>query len=225
MTKSKWILSALLALCLAAPFWAASRTAGGAATVDAAAAGGVLEADEHGLFEPAVDAELALDDDEAGGRDLRDRRPGLRRGPGFGGRHGHHRGFGMRGTHRGDGIGGLAFRGLDLSEAQRKEIDEIRERQQRRAITARAELQEAALDLRKLMRDDRPDRGAIESEIDKIAELRGSLMKSRINARLEAMSVLTEEQRDQLRERRMKGPQRGSERDGRGSAEKSDSES
>ena len=50
---------------------------------------------------------------------------------------------------------------LDLSRDQAKEIAEIRDEQRRRAIDRRAEIQVAALDLRKLMRANRPDRGAI----------------------------------------------------------------
>jgi Spy/CpxP family protein refolding chaperone len=89
---------------------------------------------------------------------------------------------------------------LDLSRDQAKEIAEIRDEQRRRAIDRRAEIQVAALDLRKLMRANRPDRGAIEHQIDVIAHLRAELHKSRVDALLDMREVLTPEQREKLKE-------------------------
>ncbi len=110
-------------------------------------------------------------------------------------------GRGMR-MHRG-GIG--AFATLDLTEAQRTKLADLRDRQQRRAIQARADLQIARLDLRKLLRAGTPSGPAINSQIDRISRMRADLQKSRVATMLEARSVLTPGQRQQLRERRAGG--------------------
>jgi Spy/CpxP family protein refolding chaperone len=115
--------------------------------------------------------------------------PGLRRGMG-----------GMRG-----GGMGMAFRQLDLTDDQQKKMADIRDRQQRTAIRARADLSIAELDLRKLMRADAPDRRAIESQIEKIGSMRTSMQKSRVGMMFDMRAVLTQEQRDQLKQMRMNG--------------------
>jgi Spy/CpxP family protein refolding chaperone len=126
---------------------------------------------------------------------------GRMRGRGF------HRGAGMRhgGGAWGRGPGGRAFEQLDLSASQRRQIDEIRNRTQRDAIQRRAEMETASLDLRELMRDDRPDRRAIDRQIDRIAELRADMMKARVASQLDMRAVLTDEQRDRLHELRDSG--------------------
>jgi len=88
---------------------------------------------------------------------------------------------------------------LDLSDAQRSRLATIRDRQQRKAIQARADLAIARLDLRALLRADNPQGGAIDAQIDRIARMRAELAKSRVAAMLEGRSVLTPEQREQLR--------------------------
>jgi Spy/CpxP family protein refolding chaperone len=113
-----------------------------------------------------------------------------------------------RGWH---GMGrGFAFAGLDLTEAQRKKLAEIHDAQNRSSIQARANLEIAQLDLRKLIRADKPDQKAINAQIDRIGTMRSSLQKSRIGSMLEARAVLTPEQQKQLRERGERGGRSGS---------------
>jgi Spy/CpxP family protein refolding chaperone len=81
------------------------------------------------------------------------------------------------------------------------------ERQERKAIQARADIQLARLDLRKLMEADKPDSKAIEAQIDRIAGLRAGLEKSRMATMLEFRASLTPEQQKKLRELRERGPQ------------------
>ena len=118
---------------------------------------------------------------------------GMRRGMGHGGRMMHRGGFGPR----------LA-RELDLTAEQREKMKASHERQERKAIQARADIQLARLDLRKLMEADKPDSKAIEAQIDRIAGLRAGLEKSRMATMLEFRASLTPEQQKKLRER---GPQ------------------
>jgi Spy/CpxP family protein refolding chaperone len=88
---------------------------------------------------------------------------------------------------------------LGLTDQQRDRIAEIRDRHQREAIEQRARLRLARLDLHKLLRADRPDRGAIDRQIDELARLRAELGKARIGSMLEVRSVLTPAQQRRLK--------------------------
>ncbi len=124
---------------------------------------------------------------------------GLERGP-AGRRMGARRGPGPMGS------GGSSARqelreALKLTDAQREKLADIREREARRRIEARARLGIAMLDLRKLLRGDKPDRNAVDQQIDRVAQLRAEAQKGRIAAMLESRELLTAEQRKLLRER------------------------
>lgn len=107
---------------------------------------------------------------------------------------------------------GMAMRMLDLTSEQKKRMADIRDRQQRGAIRAQADMRIAELDLRKLMRADTPDRRAIESQIEKIGSMRTAMQKSRVGMMFDLRGVLTAEQRDKLKEWRENGGRRGEER-------------
>ena len=115
------------------------------------------------------------------------------------------RGAGMR---RGPGIGhggpaGAEFREkLNLSDDQKAKLADIRDRNERATIPIHGDLRIASLDLRKLMRADKPDSRAIDAQIDRIASLRASLHKSRVAGMLEARTVLTPAQQKLMREHR-----------------------
>ena len=94
----------------------------------------------------------------------------------------------------------MMMRELGLSDAQRDKMADIRDRQQRKGIQARADIALAELDLRKLMRAENPDGRAIDAQIDRLAALRAGLHKARVAAMLERRAVLTPEQRKKLRE-------------------------
>lgn len=163
-------------------------------------------ADQFGPGEPGDDdpGDLAwLDDDGPGGEPME----APHDGPG-GGWMGMGHG-GMRGRGFGSGMGagrmGMALGQLDLTDEQKKRMADIRDRQARTAIRAQADLRIAELDLRKLMRADTPDRRAIESQIEKMGSMRTSMQKSRVGMMFDMRSVLTQEQRDQLKQWRMNG--------------------
>jgi Spy/CpxP family protein refolding chaperone len=92
---------------------------------------------------------------------------------------------------------------LHLTSQQREKIATIRERQARKAIEQRAQVQVAMLDLRKLIRSERPDRAAIERQIDEVARLKAELRKSQVETLLDVRALLTPEQQTKFRERRM----------------------
>ena len=119
------------------------------------------------------------------------------------------RGMGARAGMGPRGMGGWGpgmAQALQLSDSQREKLRDIRERQMRRGIQARADLALARLDLRKLMRADRPELGAINGQIDRVARIRTELAKARVASMLEARALLTPEQRQKMREFRERGP-------------------
>jgi Spy/CpxP family protein refolding chaperone len=120
------------------------------------------------------------------------------------GRRGGHRGFGHRGMGGMLGIG--AIERLDLTADQREKLVEIRDREQRKAIESRAQLETAGLDLRKLMRAESPSQTQINGQIDRIARMRADLQKSRVGAMIEARGLLTADQRAKLKEARTARP-------------------
>ena len=142
--------------------------------------------------------QYADDDDGVGGDDhriviRRQMGPGMRRGAMM------HRGMRPRMM-----MG--AFARLDLTDAQKKQLAEVHEKQQRKAIQSRADLDLAQLDLRKAMRAETPNTATINAQIDKLSKLRADAQKSRVAAFLEARALLTPEQQKQLREGPMGGP-------------------
>jgi Spy/CpxP family protein refolding chaperone len=131
-------------------------------------------------------------------------------GPGMGpGARGMGPGMGRGGRfmHRG-GFGPMLARELDLTPEQQDKMKASRDREERKAIQARADIQLARLDLRKLMEADKPDSKAIEAQIDKIAGLRAGLEKSHVATMLDFRASLTPEQQKKLRDLRERGPQR-----------------
>jgi Spy/CpxP family protein refolding chaperone len=120
---------------------------------------------------------------------------GKRGAHGMKGKMGRHGGRGgMRGGH------GAMMEKLNLSDRQKEQMKSLHEDQQRRMIPIHAGLQEARLDLQKLMRADAPSRSQIDATIDRMAKLRADAQKARVATMLEAHTVLTPEQRKQMKE-------------------------
>lgn len=104
---------------------------------------------------------------------------------------------------------------LDLTAEQRARLRDLHERAEKRQIQATADLRIAAVDLRRLIHSDRPDRRAIDAQIDRIAAMRAGMLKARIGTRLEMHSMLTPEQMKKLHEGMGRGlmRERGRDRD------------
>lgn len=202
----------MLALCAALALGATAAWAAPAARTKPSPAPAPADHDEDlGAWTGDWAGALAFggDDDFGGGPD-REFAPDGRGGAGF---HGHGPGAGPRGG-RGMGMGrggGEGMRALDLSAEQQQKMQDIRERTMRRNIQARADLRIARLDLGKLMRAENPDRRAIDAQMDKIGTMRTAMRKAQVGAMLDARALLTEAQRQKLRELR---PWRGVRRDG-----------
>ena len=187
MRSAKWWLAIALFLLILAPWVARAQNEGapGPPPVESWLADDPDDAamdDDMGLAAPGP----PMGGGEFGPGGMRGERWGMmaRRGPGMRG------GFGMR---------RMRIEDLDLTDAQRKKLADIRDSHAKTAINQRASVQLAALDLRKMMRADKPDVGAVERQIDKIASLRAALTKNRVTGMLEARALLTPEQLEKLR--------------------------
>lgn len=87
---------------------------------------------------------------------------------------------------------------LGITPEQRQKLDDIRFTSEKEAIQHRAALQIHHLDLSRLIGSENPDRAAIDKKIQEVAQEEAALMRSSINARLNARGVLTVEQRTKL---------------------------
>jgi|GEM_PF-2830816 len=118
------------------------------------------------------------------------------------GRHGF-RGHGVARGHAGFGnVERLASR-LDLTDDQVTAMNEERLKSQKQAIQLRADLQVARLELRDMMDDSKPDQNKVKQQVEKMGDLRTTLMLTRVQSHLKMKEVLTEEQRVKLKEMRM----------------------
>ncbi len=135
------------------------------------------------------------------------------RGMGGPGKCGMHRGMGgpgMGGMHRGGMGAGMGPRHAEMMEKlkltpqQEEKMADLRETQQRKMIGIRGGLEEARLDLRKLMRADAPNQAQIDATIDRMAKLRADAQKSRVATHLAMRGLLTDSQRKTMDE--MRGP-------------------
>ena len=154
-----------------------------------------MEQEAHGHGEAGALDDLLAADIGGGGA----MRHGMRRGPGMG----------RRGPARAE-----LREKLNLTDTQKERLADIRDRHARAAIPIQGDLRIASLDLRKLMRADKPDQRAIDAQIDRMASLRASLQKARVAGQLEARAVLTPAQQKIMREGRggRMGPGRMGER-------------
>jgi Spy/CpxP family protein refolding chaperone len=141
------------------------------------------------------DASSALDDPHGVGAHDVPYGPG---GMGMGMRHG---GMGGRPMFNRRAAMGMRARlaQLDLTEAQSSKLRDLHEAHARKAVQRRADMQLARMDLRKLMRADKPDMGAVNAQIDKIARMQAEGLKSAFEVRMQARAVLTPEQLKKLR--------------------------
>jgi len=96
---------------------------------------------------------------------------------------------------------------LKLTPQQKAKMTDLREAQQRKMIGIRGGLDEARLDMRKLMRADTPNQAQIDATIDRMAKLRADAQKSRIATHIAMRGLLTDSQRKTMDE--MKGEMRG----------------
>lgn len=130
---------------------------------------------------------------------------GMHGGPGMMG-HGkmgcgmHGKGMMGRGT-QGAGIDRWAEE-LDLSDRQLEQLEQMRMDHRMQMIDARAELEKAQLRLRTLMDNENASEQEVMRAIDEVAQIRAGLQKARYSNHQQCLSVLTDNQRDQLEQLR-----------------------
>jgi Spy/CpxP family protein refolding chaperone len=102
-----------------------------------------------------------------------------------------------------------ALEQLDLSDAQRDRVRQLVDDERRRTIPLQADVRMAELDLEQALEADKPDAAAVDRLADRIAGLRGSMMKSHLKTRLAVHALLTPAQRTKLRRLVLQGPRDG----------------
>jgi periplasmic protein CpxP/Spy len=88
---------------------------------------------------------------------------------------------------------------LNLTDDQAAKLRQIVVDTQKSAIKTRADIEVAGIDLRELLLQDNPDRGAVMKQVDTIAGLGTDLAKEYVDALLKAKTILTPEQQKKIR--------------------------
>jgi len=91
---------------------------------------------------------------------------------------------------------------LQISDDQLRKIEKIARDHQIQEIDLRAAVEKQEVALRPMMESDQPDESQILAQIDKVAQARADLEKSRVQMDLAVRRVLTAEQSKQLRQLR-----------------------
>jgi len=88
---------------------------------------------------------------------------------------------------------------LDLSDEQREAIEDTKFDAQKKIIPLRADIELRRLDLHKEMQSDDPNRNKIMKIVKEISDLELKIKQTEINKRLDIHSILTPEQREELK--------------------------
>lgn len=86
-----------------------------------------------------------------------------------------------------------------LSEPQAERLRQILVDTQKSTVKTRADVAVRGIELRELLRADKPDHDAVMKKLQEISSLRADLMKQHVEALLAAKTVLTPEQQKRLR--------------------------
>jgi Spy/CpxP family protein refolding chaperone len=88
---------------------------------------------------------------------------------------------------------------LGLTDEQSSKLRQIVVEGRKSAIQTRADMQVRNIELRELLRADQPNRDAVLRKVQEVSELRGQMMRQRVESLLAAKSVLTAEQQQKIR--------------------------
>ncbi|ABI56735.1 Spy/CpxP family protein refolding chaperone [Alkalilimnicola ehrlichii MLHE-1] len=126
--------------------------------------------------------------------------------PMMGGASGGMQGTMSRGMH-GGGQGGMGMhggvgmmRGLDLDEDQQAQLRERRSEHRHKQFRRMAEMMDLREEMQALLGAERPDPDAVRELHDRMADLHGDMMVDRIRLRNDMQDILTDEQRERMRE-------------------------
>jgi protein CpxP len=153
-----------------------------------------------GLSALAIAAPVALAQN-AGGEQ------GQQKHEGRGGRHG---GRGGRGGEfgRGGHFGGRMFRGIELTDAQKTQLKQLRESFGERTKSLREQLRAKHHELRQAESGTTFNEGLATQKLTEAAALQAKLMGEEFKLRQDSLAVLTPEQKTQLEQRRQQFEQR-----------------
>lgn len=89
---------------------------------------------------------------------------------------------------------------INLTDDQTSRLRQILVKAEKSAIETRAQMAVEGIELREMLRADKPDQAAVMKKVDQISSLRGRMMQEGVQAVLEAKTVLTPQQQKQIRE-------------------------
>lgn len=90
---------------------------------------------------------------------------------------------------------------LKLTSEQEKQFDKLHSDLQKKQIAQRSKMETLRLEIRDLMREDKPDRGKIESKISDIGKAQNEMKLSHIGFWFDVNKILTSEQQSEWKER------------------------
>jgi len=93
-----------------------------------------------------------------------------------------------------------ALKKLNLTDAQKKSIHQIRMATAKSVIQKKADLKIANMELHEMLRSDKVDMSAVKQQLNRISELKTAIMLDRINGREDIKALLTPEQKKTLSE-------------------------
>ena len=89
---------------------------------------------------------------------------------------------------------------LNITDEQRKKLEDIVFNNEKVGIQERANLQVRRLELQRLTQAETPDKAAIDKKLQEVAQAQAALMRAQINEAIDFRAVLTKEQRDKIPE-------------------------
>jgi len=89
---------------------------------------------------------------------------------------------------------------VNLTDDQVSRLRQIVTNTEKANIETRAKMAVAGIDLRQLLMADKPDQDAVMKKVQQISDLRGQMMKTNVQALLEAKTVLSPEQQAKIRQ-------------------------
>lgn len=93
--------------------------------------------------------------------------------------------------------------GLELSQEQKEKIRSLSLEGKKEEIRLKSDLKISRLELRELMQQDELDKSRINRKIEEMGDLRTKLQKVKVERKMELREILSKEQLQILRERRM----------------------
>ena len=116
------------------------------------------------------------------------------------------------GQHRGDRMGGRIFGQLDLTDAQKAQIKQIRQAHQESLRPLRQEIRTKRMEIRQANQGGTFDEALVSQKLAEIAPLEAKLMGEQFRLHQQMLSVLTPEQKTKMEQLREQFKSRSGER-------------